>query len=60
MVILEEVKVEHNGTWAKIEPSNNLVIDSTIVFAHPTINQQREVFEFSCENYINEISSTCN
>ncbi|MBD66809.1 MAG: UDP-3-O-[3-hydroxymyristoyl] N-acetylglucosamine deacetylase [Halobacteriovoraceae bacterium] len=56
MVILEEVEVEHNGTWAKIEPSKNLVIDSTIVFAHPTINKQREIFEFSCENYIHSIS----
>lgn len=56
MVILDEVKVEHNGTWAKIEPSNNLVVDSTIVFAHPTINKQRQIFEFSCENYIQEIS----
>jgi UDP-3-O-[3-hydroxymyristoyl] N-acetylglucosamine deacetylase len=56
MVILEPVRVEHNGTWAMIEPAKNLVIDSTIVFAHPAIKTQREVFEFSCENYINEIS----
>ena len=56
MVILEPIKVEHNGTWAMIEPSKNLIIDSTIVFAHPTINTQRQVFEFSCENYIKEIS----
>ena len=26
--------------------------DSTIVFAHPIIKTQREVFEFSCENFI--------
>ncbi len=56
MVILEPVKVEHNGTWAMIEPAKNLIIDSTIVFAHPAINTQREVFEFSCENYISEIA----
>jgi len=56
MVILETVKVEHNGTWAMIEPANNLIIDSTIVFAHPIINQQREVFEFSCENFLDNIS----
>lgn len=56
MVILEPVKVEHNGTWAMIEPAKNLIIDSTIIFAHPAINTQREVFEFSCENYIKEIS----
>jgi UDP-3-O-[3-hydroxymyristoyl] N-acetylglucosamine deacetylase len=56
MVILEPVRVEHNGTWAMIEPARNLIIDSTIVFAHPAINTQREIFEFSCENYIKEIS----
>jgi UDP-3-O-[3-hydroxymyristoyl] N-acetylglucosamine deacetylase len=56
MVIVEPVKVEHNDTWAMIEPSQNLIIDSTIVFAHPAINKQQQVFEFSCENFINEIS----
>ena len=35
MVITDKVRVEHNGTWAQIEPAPNLVIDSTIVFAHP-------------------------
>lgn len=56
MVILEPVRVENKGTWAMIEPAKNLIIDSTIVFAHPTINTQKEVFEFSCENYVNTIS----
>lgn len=56
MVILDTVRVEQNGKWAQIEPAKNLIIDSTIVFAHPTIKTQREVFEFSCENFINDIS----
>lgn len=56
MVILEKVRVEKDGKWAEIEPCNNLVIDSTIIFAHPQIKKQREIFEFSCENYIQEIS----
>jgi UDP-3-O-[3-hydroxymyristoyl] N-acetylglucosamine deacetylase len=56
MVILEPIKVEHNDTWAMIEPSQNLIIDSTIVFAHPAINKQQQIFEFSCENFINDIS----
>ncbi len=56
MVILEKVRVEHKDTWAEIEPHQNLVIDSTIVFAHPTINTQNKVFEYSCTNYIEEIS----
>ena len=32
------------------------MIDSTIVFAHPVIKTQREVFDFTCENFINEIA----
>ena len=32
------------------------MIDSTIVFAHPAIKTQRFGFEFSCENFINDIA----
>jgi UDP-3-O-[3-hydroxymyristoyl] N-acetylglucosamine deacetylase len=56
MVITDTVRVEHEGKWAQIEPAKNLIIDSTIVFAHPAIKTQRETFEFSCENFINDIS----
>jgi UDP-3-O-[3-hydroxymyristoyl] N-acetylglucosamine deacetylase len=56
MVILEKIKVEKDGAWATIEPCSNLVIDSTIIFAHPQIKKQHEVFEFSCENFLKEIS----
>ncbi|MEX1099463.1 MAG: UDP-3-O-acyl-N-acetylglucosamine deacetylase, partial [Bacteriovoracaceae bacterium] len=56
MVLVDKVRVESNGTWAQIEPANNLVIDSTIVFAHPAIKAQKQIFEFSCENFISEIS----
>lgn len=56
MVLTEKVRVEANGTWAEIEPASNLIIDSTIVFAHPVIKSQNQVFEFSCENFISEIS----
>lgn len=56
IVVTDTVRVEKDGKWAQIEPASNLVIDSTIVFAHPAIQTQRRVFEFSCENYLNEIS----
>ncbi|MEC7277157.1 MAG: UDP-3-O-acyl-N-acetylglucosamine deacetylase [Bdellovibrionota bacterium] len=56
LVILEPVKVEVGDKWAMIEPSSKLVIDSTIVFTHPIIKTQKKSFEFSCENYISEIS----
>lgn len=56
LVILDTVKVEKDGKWAQFEPSQNLTIDSTIVFAHPVIKTQHFGFEFSCENFINDIS----
>jgi UDP-3-O-[3-hydroxymyristoyl] N-acetylglucosamine deacetylase len=55
LIVLEKVRVEVDDKWAEIEPSSKLIIDSTIVFAHPTIKTQNKVFEFSCENYINDI-----
>ena len=55
LIVLEKVRVEVDDKWAEIEPSSKLIIDSTIVFAHPVIKSQNKIFEFSCENYINEI-----
>jgi UDP-3-O-[3-hydroxymyristoyl] N-acetylglucosamine deacetylase len=56
LVVLEPVEVRVEDKWARIEPSDRLIIDSTIVFAHAVIKQQRKIFEFSCENYISEIA----
>jgi UDP-3-O-[3-hydroxymyristoyl] N-acetylglucosamine deacetylase len=55
MIILEPVEVALGDKWARIEPAERLIIDSTIVFAHPLIRTQKKVFEFSCENFINDI-----
>lgn len=56
LVVLEPVRVEFEDKWAVIEPSSKLVVESTIVFAHPVIKTQKKTFEFSCQNYINEVS----
>lgn len=56
MIITDTVRVEHNGTWAQIEPADSLIIDSTIIFAHPVIKMQKQIMNFSCESFINEIS----
>ena len=55
MVITKTVEVKVDDKWARIEPSSKLVIDSTIIFAHPTIKKQNKVFEFSCEDFIADI-----
>jgi UDP-3-O-[3-hydroxymyristoyl] N-acetylglucosamine deacetylase len=56
MLMLEPVRVDLGDKWVMVEPSSKLVIDSTIVFPHPQIQNQREIFEFSCENFLNDIS----
>lgn len=56
LVVLEPIKVQVEDKWAMIEPCNKLVIDSTIVFPHPKIKRQRKIFEFSCENFVNDIA----
>lgn len=56
IVILDTVRVEKDGKWAQFDPHPTLMIDSTIVFAHPVIKTQREIFDFTCENFINEIA----
>lgn len=56
LVVLDKVRVEKDGKWAQFEPSSNLVIDSTIVFAHPQIKTQQHIFEYSCDNFINDLS----
>lgn len=55
LVVLEPVEVKVDDKWARIEPAKKLIIESTIVFAHPAIKTQQKIFEFSCENYITEI-----
>ena len=56
LVITKKIRVEKDGKWAEIEPANQLIIDSTIVFPHPIIKTQKRKFIFSCQNYIHEIS----
>lgn len=56
LVVTKPVEVKVEDKWARIEPASKLIIDSTIVFSHAKIQKQQKVFEFSCENYIAEIS----
>lgn len=56
IVVTDTVRIESGDKWAEISPSSNLVIDSTIDFNHPIIKKQVRNFEFTCENFIDEIS----
>lgn len=56
MRIKKEVSVKEGDKYVKLMPSNDLKYDFSIKFNHPVIAQQQFVFDFSKENYRNEIS----
>jgi len=56
LVITDTIRVTYQDKWAEISPADSLIIDSTIVFPHALIKEQRRVFDFNTENFINEIS----
>ena len=56
LVIHKKLRVEKDDKWAEIEPSDKLIIESTIIFPHPVIKTQKREFVFSCQNYVKEIS----
>jgi len=56
LLVLETISVQVGDKWAKIEPHSKLAVDSTIVFAHPMIKTQRIEFDYTCEDFISNIS----
>jgi len=56
MVIKKEVVVEDNGKYVRLTPAQDLKYSFTIKFAHPVINKQEYVLEFTKEAYKNEIA----
>ncbi len=56
MVIKKEVKVEQNGKFASLKPSNKPKFNFSIDFDHPAIGYQKFGFEFSKKSYIEEIA----
>ncbi len=55
MVITAPIEARIGDKFAIIEPSNKLIVDSTIAFTHSIIKKQRKIFTFSCENFIQEL-----
>lgn len=56
LIVKEPIRVDFKDKWALIEPSDKLIIESTIVFAHPVIKTQKFSFEFNCDSYVREIA----
>lgn len=56
MRIKKDIIVQEGDKYVKLSPSPDLRYDFTIKFAHPVINQQEFILEFTKENYKNEIA----
>ena len=56
MRIKKEIIVQEGDKYVKLSPSPDLKYDFTIKFAHPVINKQEYVLEFTKESYKNEIA----
>lgn len=55
--VLEPVEVSDANRWIKIEPAEELSINSTIDFSHPLIGKQQLDYQFSFDSYTEEIAS---
>lgn len=56
LLVKKKVRVSHGDKWASIEPGLGFKIESKINFNHPVIGDQSFAFDFSSQNFINQIS----
>ncbi|HIP11699.1 MAG TPA: UDP-3-O-acyl-N-acetylglucosamine deacetylase [Arcobacter sp.] len=54
--VKKEVEVRVDGKFVKLKPSNHIVYDFSIDFDHPAIGQQQFKFDYSIEEYKENIS----
>ncbi|MEO1928363.1 MAG: UDP-3-O-acyl-N-acetylglucosamine deacetylase [Nautiliaceae bacterium] len=54
--ITKEVKIEEKEKFAVLKPSEDISFEFEINFAHPAIGNQKYLFDFSTQNYIDEIA----
>lgn len=56
LLVKKEVTVEHEGKYVKLTPSNHIVYDFSIDFPHPAIGEQNFKFDYSIDEYKENIS----
>ncbi len=56
IVINENIEIEDNGKFVRLEPNDKIIFDFTIKFSHQAIREQSYKFEFSTQNYKEEIA----
>ena len=54
--IKKEVEVKVDGKYVKLKPSNHIIYDFSILFDHPVISGQHYKFDYSIEEYKENIS----
>jgi len=54
--VKKEVEVKVDGKFVKLKPSNHIIYDFSIDFDHPAIGQQQFKFDYSIEEYKENIS----
>ena len=56
IVIKKEVEIRVDGKYVKLKPSNHIVYDFSILFDHPAIEGQHYKFDYSIDEYKENIS----
>ena len=56
IVVKKEVEIKDNGKYVKLKPSNHIIYDFSILFDHPAIGGQHFKFDYSIEEYKENIS----
>ena len=54
--VKKEVEVKADGKFVKLKPSNHIIYDFSIDFDHPAIGEQQFKFDYSIEEYKENIS----
>jgi len=54
--VKKEVEVKVDGKFVKLKPSNHIIYDFSIDFDHPAIGEQQFKFDYSIEEYKENIS----
>lgn len=54
--IKEPVRVEQDGKWVELRPSEEMVFDFTIKFDHPAIGEEHYRFNFTKSGFLKEIA----
>jgi len=56
ILIKKEVEIKTEGKYVKLKPSNHIIYDFSILFDHPVINEQHYKFNYSINEYKENIS----